>query len=244
MNKYKNKTLRVLACIAVLALSSHAIADDKEKQPAANPVGAGGAWNAEVKKTEPGTENAGFTLTEETRKVVQTISDYFNTMTDLRGDFGQINSDNKTARGRFYLKRPGKLRFDYAAPSKLRIVADGEWLSVEDHDLKTSEQYPLESTPFRLLMTEKVDLLKDAKIIDITVGEKIVVMTVTDKEDDSSGQLKLFFSYPEISLQQWVITDPQGQETKIELANHVLNEKQDEKFFETAKFGISEFAED
>ncbi len=238
MKNYKNKILGLLTCIALLGLSNQAVADNDKKQPA-NPVGAGSGWNAEVKKAEPGAAGSGFFLTEDTQKVVQSISDYFNGLTDLKGEFGQTNPDNKTANGRFYLKRPGKMRFDYAPPSAMRIVADGKWLSVEDHDLKSSEQYPLESTPFRLLMKEKVDLINDAKIIDVTVGESVVVMTVTDKEDDGTGQLKLFFGYPEISLQQWIITDPQGLETKIELTNHVLNEKQDEKFFETAKFDLS-----
>ncbi|MGH1351986.1 MAG: LolA family protein [Methyloligellaceae bacterium] len=239
MKNYVNNALGLIGCIALLGLSSQVIADN-EKKSSTNPVGGGSGWNAEVKKAEPTAKTAdGFALTEDAQKVVQSVSDYFNALTDLKGEFAQTNPDNKRAEGRFYLKRPGKLRFDYAPPSAMRIVADGKWLSVEDHDLKSSEQYPLESTPFRLLMKEKVDLLKDARLVDVTVGESIVVMTVTDKEDDGTGQLKLFFAYPEIALQQWIITDPQGLETKIELTNHVLNEKQHEKFFETAKFGLS-----
>ena len=58
---------------------------------------------------------------------MQRINAYFNGITNLQGNFEQIESNNKHTKGRFYVQRPGKLRFDYDPPSSLRIVADGNF---------------------------------------------------------------------------------------------------------------------
>ncbi len=93
---------------------------------------------------------------------MQRINAYFNGIINLQGSFEQVDSNNKRTTGRFYVQRPGKIRFDYAPPSALRIVADGHSLAIEDSDLKTVEKYPIKSTPFRLLLAERVDLGRDA----------------------------------------------------------------------------------
>ncbi len=234
----KNKILRVcslyfLSGVIALMITGSVGAEDKTaKKPTGNPVGGGSGWNAEVTK---GDKNSGpKDMDDETKAFVQSVSDYFNAIGFMEGDFIQTNPDNQKANGRFYVKRPGKLRFDYSPPSKLRIVADGRWLSIEDHDLKTFDRYPLGSTPFKLLLAEKVDLLKDAKIVDISRGETVAIISVSDKEDDSSGQLKLFFSIPELQLVQWVITDPQGLDTSIEISKMVLDQKKADKFFDVS----------
>ena len=92
---------------------------------------------------------------------MQRINDYFNNLNSIQGNFEQVNSNNKRSTGRFYVQRPGKLRFDYAPPSTLRLVADGHFLAIEDSSLKTVEKYPIKSTPFRLLLGEGVDLARD-----------------------------------------------------------------------------------
>ena len=68
---------------------------------------------------------------------VQRINDYFNNLNSIQGSFEQVDSNNKHTNGRFYVQRPGKLRFDYAPPSTLRLVADGHF-----HDLGRVGQVP------------------------------------------------------------------------------------------------------
>ncbi len=233
----KNKILRMcslcfLSGAIVLAVAGSVNADNKTAtKSAGNPVGGGSGWNAEVTKGDtPGPKD----MDDETKAFVQSVSDYFNAINFMEGRFVQTNPDNQKANGRFYVNRPGKLRFDYAPPSKLRIVSDGRWLSIEDHDIKTFDRYPLSSTPFKLLLAEKVDFLKDAKIVDISRSDTVAIISVADKDDDSSGQLKLFFSIPELQLVQWVITDPQGLDTSIEISEMVLDQKKADKFFDVA----------
>lgn len=204
-----------------------------------------GAWTTEVSPGTPGSPLAPGdpSLSDEQNSLVERVSAYFNTIEHLQGTFVQISPDNETTAGKFYVRRPGRLRFDYASPSKLRIVADGRYLSIEDHDLKTVDQYPLDSTPFGLLLNEDVNLTRDANIIDIFESEDVASVTVEDKSDGSRGRLQLFFTLPEIELKEWVITDPQGLDTRIQLANHLKGKEHAVEFFKSSALDFETFGQ-
>jgi outer membrane lipoprotein-sorting protein len=203
--------------------------------PGAPDEGAG--WDAAVETAPASTPLLG----AEQDAAVQRINAYFNGITNLQGTFEQIDSNNKRATGRFYVQRPGKLRFDYEPPSPLRIVADGAYLAIEDSDLKTIEKYPLESTPFRLLLGDGVDLAHDARIVGVESGDGSLAITVEDKTGEAAGQIRLFFeTEPEMTLKQWVITDAQGLTTTVNLDNVVPGRKVAADFF-TAKVSFSPF---
>lgn len=217
------------------------------EQPSPRPnTPLGGTWTTEISPNAPaapGDAAAGQpSLSAEQNSFVQRISAYFNEIKHLQGTFIQISPDNEKKAGKFYVRRPGRLRFDYASPSKLRIVADGRYLSIEDHDLKTVDQYPLDSTPFGLLLNEDVDLIRDAVIVDIFQSGDVASVTVEDKSDGSRGRLQLFFTVPEIELKEWVITDPQGLDTRIQLANHIKGKELGVEFFKSSALDFETFA--
>ncbi len=187
--------------------------------PQHNAVGAG--WSTKFGTSSP--ESSAFTGTPEQVAVVEKINAYFNNLTNLQGNFLQTDADEKRKKGKFFIERPGKLRFDYALPSKQKIISNGEYLAIEDHDLNTTDRYPLDSTPFRLLLTKNVDLVRDARIVALDIGKDAVVITVEDKAQDSGGQIRLFFDWPELQLKEWIITDPQGLNTRIQVADVELN---------------------
>ena len=107
------------------------------------------------------------------------------------------------------------------------ILSDGETLSFEDKDVDSFDRYPIESTPFRVLLEPIVDLIKTATILDLYEGEELVVVTLQDRDDDSTGQMKIFFVVEggELQLREWVITGPQGGDTRVELARVTRGEK-------------------
>jgi outer membrane lipoprotein-sorting protein len=197
--------------------------------PAPNAVGAGGGWDAQFGVAPPQTSQ--FTAAPEQVEIIQKINGYFNDLKNLEGDFLQTDADDKRKKGKFYIERPGKVRFDYSLPSKQKIISNGKYLAIEDHDLNTTDRYPLESTPFRLLLTKEVDLMKDANIIALDVGDNVVVVTVQDKEAGNGGQIRLFFDWPKLQLKEWIISDPQGLNTRIQLAEMHLNKDADPKLF-------------
>ncbi len=172
----------------------------------------GAGWDAAVEQSKGPTPLIG----EQQDAAVERINAYFNGITSLQGNFDQVDSNNKHTTGRFYVQRPGKLRFDYAAPSTIRIVSDGHYLAIEDSDLKTIEKYPIKSTPFRLLLGEGVNLGRDARVIGVDADDTSLAITLVDKGGDANGQIRLYFdTKPDLTLKQWVIVDAQGLATTV-----------------------------
>jgi outer membrane lipoprotein-sorting protein len=204
---------------------------DAATQPAElnpNPKDEGAGWDAAIEAAPAPTPLIG----EKQAQAVQRINAYFNGITNLQGHFEQVDAQGKSTAGRFYVQRPGKLRFDYAPPSTLRVVADGHFLAIEDSDLKTVEKYPLESTPFRLLLGDAVDLARDARIVGVESQEGMLTIALEDKTGDAAGQIKLLFdTSSDLQLKQWVITDAQGLATKVTLDNVVPGRKVAADFF-------------
>lgn len=196
----------------------------------ADPAGAaaGSGWSAAVAPT--GT--AGITLDEGQMETVRQVSNYFNSLTTLRGAFVQTTADQKKMKGKFALLRPGKFRFDYSPPSKQIIISDGQYLAIQDHDLNNEDRVSLDQTPFRLLLRKEVDLVRDAKIMEVQQADDLIVVGLQDKSPDTPGRIKLFLATkPELELKEWVTTDAQGLDTRVEITSVVKGEKLDAEQF-------------
>ncbi len=211
-----------------------------DEQPQGNAVGVSPGWDTGISEAPP--QASQYAGAPDQAEIIEKVNAYFNDMTNIEGEFLQTNPNGETQKGYFYLERPGKVRFDYNRPSRQKIISDGEYLAIEDHDLKTADRYPLESTPFRLLLKDKVDLANDAEIIAVDMGEDVVVLTLEDKENKGRGQIRLFFEWPEIKLSEWIISDAQGLDTRIQLGDLKVGEKADPKLFTfTKSLGLPDF---
>jgi outer membrane lipoprotein-sorting protein len=205
-----------------------------------NPVGVSSGWDTNVKEQPP--QASQFGAAPDQAEIIQKVNAYFNEMKNLEGEFLQTDPDAKEKKGRFYIQRPGKVRFDYSRPSMQKIISDGEYLAIEDHDMNTTDRYPLSSTPFRLLLKETVDLANDAHIVAMDVGEKILVITLEDKENRGRGQIRLFFEWPELQLSEWIISDAQGLDTRIQLGSLEMEKEVDPKLFKfSSGLGLPDF---
>ena len=96
--------------------------------------------------TAPSNSDDGITLDAHQKDIVRKISDYFSGIYTLQGSFLQTGSDNRRMKGKFYLSRPGRFRFDYARPSRHIVISDGRYLAVEDLDLNTEDRVELDQT--------------------------------------------------------------------------------------------------
>src|SRR5262247_3792563 len=71
--------------------------------------------------------------------LVRRVNAYFNQLTSLEGTFVQIGADNKRQRGKFYIARPGRFRFEFNPPSRVVIISDGQYIAIQDRDLSTDD---------------------------------------------------------------------------------------------------------
>jgi len=213
--------------LAVLALAGGATAATALAQGAKTPPPQN--WNHTVTK-EP--EVAGQEFDAKQVALIQKVSAYFNQLGDMKGNFTQLSADNKRLRGRFYLKRPGQFRFEYNLPSKQIIISDGKYLSIQDLDLKTDDRWGLDQTPFRVLLRKDVDLLRDARILEVGEVDDKIMLSLQDKSPDTAGKIKLFLlKSPTVELKEWITTDSQGLDTRIELHEFSKADNLDPKLF-------------
>ena len=173
------------------------------------------------------------TLDERQVEAVKKVTEYFNGLTNLRTQFLQTNPDGKKLKGKLAVKRPGRFRFDYNLPSRQVVISDGKYLAIQDLDIKTDDRYELDRTPFRLLLKKEVDLLRDANIFDVQVADDLIIILLQDKNPDAVGRIKLFLATkPALELKEWVTTDAQNLETRVELGGTDTKEEIDPKLFE------------
>ena len=170
-------------------------------------------------------------LSAEQRDAVQQITGYFNAMRTLQGEFMQVGPKGHISTGIFHIAKPGRMRFEYAPPNPFVVVADGTWVTIRNNAKDTADQYPLSATPLRLVLAEEVDLLSDAKIIEVEQAEGMTTLTLEDKDKLVPGHLVLIFDEQRDQLQQWIIVDGQGRRTTISLTDMVAGIDPDPALF-------------
>ncbi len=211
----------------LMLVSMAAMAENAPTPPAAPPAppapanapttNAGSSWNAEV---APANSDAGLILDARQTDLVNKVSNYFSNLSTLKGRFVQIGADNKRMRGEFYVKRPGRFRFDYARPSRQIVVSDGRYLAIQDLDLNNEDRVALDETPFRLLLRSDVNLIRDARIMEVQESDDLIVVGLEDKDPNSPGQIRVFLATkPNLELKEWVTRDAQGLKTRVEVSD-------------------------
>lgn len=171
-------------------------------------------------------------LSPEQQTAVNSISDYLNSFKTLQGEFTQISPKGNMSQGVFYIAKPGKMRFEYAPPNPFLIVSDGTWLTIKNVKKEKGDQFPLSQTPLRLVLGNKVDIVKDTSVLDYQEQDGILTVTVEDKKNTlGSGQLTLVFDQTRKVLQQWIVIDGKGRKTTVSLENLQAGIEPDPKLF-------------
>jgi outer membrane lipoprotein-sorting protein len=157
---------------------------------------------------------------------------WFNANLSMVADFVQLGADGKRTDGKLYVQRPGRLRFEYARPATLEIIADGTSVAVRDRKLATQDVYFISQTPLKFLLKDKIDLARDTQILDVKSDERSVMILIEDKATfGGTSRIRLVFDAANFSLRQWTVTDPQGYETLVSLSNIELAHRPDPALF-------------
>lgn len=159
------------------------------------------------------------------------VSTYLNSIHTLQGEFVQIGPNGQVDQGHFTMERPGKLRFDYAAPSPMLIVSDGRWVAVSNSKLNTFNRYPLSALPLDMILGENVDWRRDNAVMRVIHQPGMLVVEARTSRNRSKPNISITFSEPKLELRQWTIIDDQGLPTTVALRNLQANGPADESLF-------------
>ncbi len=146
------------------------------------------------------------------------ISNYLNGIDTLEGEFAQVGPDGELSEGQFYLRRPGRIRFEYEPPNPTLVVADGFWVGVYDTRLDTLDRYPLSETPLELLLKERVNLQEAGAVQRLERGDGVIRVTAQDPDKPERGSITMIFAENPLELRQWVVVDEQGLTTTVVLS--------------------------
>jgi outer membrane lipoprotein-sorting protein len=161
----------------------------------------------------------------------QKIADHFSSVKTLTGEFVQFGPRGEQTGGTFYISRPGKIRFNYEKPSPIRVVADGKSVVVNNKKLDTWDLYPLNKTPLKLLLSEKIELTGE-RVKSVKEEADLTTIVMGDKSVFGNSKITLMFDPVNFDLRQWTITDAQGLDTTVMIFNTKSGVDFDPKLFD------------
>ena len=148
------------------------------------------------------------------------ISQYLNQLQTATGEFTQINSDGTISTGTIYIKRPGRVRFEYAPPERSLVVAGGGQVAIFDARSNDGpDRYPLSQTPLSVILARNVDLTRASMVTGQTSDGTTTTVTAQDPDNPEYGTIQLVFTSDPVELRQWVITDDLGEQTTVILGD-------------------------
>ncbi len=153
----------------------------------------------------------------EERAVLARAEAFLNRLTTLRAGFVQTAPNGRVAEGRFYLSRPGRLRFEYSDPVEDFIVADGSFLYYWDAELETRSSQPISDSLANFLLRERVRLSGEVTVAGLQQVENRIGISLIQTDDPGNGTLTLVFSADPFALVEWGVVDGQGNLTEVTL---------------------------
>jgi outer membrane lipoprotein carrier protein len=162
------------------------------------------------------------------------VTAFFSDLETVRADFDQqvVDDNNRlqqSSQGRMWIKRPGRFRWDYEAPYRQQLVADGERLWSYDEDLEqvtvqTADEV-LTATPAMLL--SGVQPLE--KVFEIEISGAQAVRLTPRADDSNITGLELQFE--DGTLKRIKARDSFGNTTSFTFSNMERNASLEQDVF-------------
>lgn len=147
------------------------------------------------------------------------LSDYLNTITQAEARFTQTNADGSRLDGTLYIKRPGRIRFEYDAPQDDTLVlASGGQIAVFDGRASgVPEQFPLRRTPLGIILERDIDLTRARMVTGHGTDAGRTVVQAQDPDNPQYGRIYLYFDTDPVRLSEWLIVSETGEHTRTRI---------------------------
>jgi outer membrane lipoprotein-sorting protein len=197
------------------------------------------AFAATLAGVIPGLDPVGIALAAPSA-AAQKIANHFSGVQTMTGNFVQFGPRGEQTGGKFYIQRPGKIRFNYDKPSSMTVVSDGRSVVIENVKLKTADLYPLSKTPLKLLLDDNIDL-SGGKVKSVKEEEDLTTIQLADKSVFGNSRITMMFDPKTYELRQWTVTDAQGKDTTVMIFDVREGVKFDQALFKINTQRLREF---
>jgi outer membrane lipoprotein-sorting protein len=157
-------------------------------------------------------------LTPKDIEDLQRIAAYLNSIRTMTARFRQSSSNGGTATGSLWMARPGRMRFEYDAPSPILLIADRFYVYLVDKQLAQMSKVGLKSTPAWFLLRDPITF-DDLLIQRFERGANTLTVTIVEPTDPDNGSLTMVFSSQPLALRQWTIVDQQRKMTTVSISD-------------------------
>ena len=150
---------------------------------------------------------------------VPQIEQYFNGIRSLKARFVQSNPNGSVVQGTLYVRRPGRMRFEYDAPSQLKIVADGRQVTMWDNATRDFGQWPIGWTAASFLVKDPLVLSGDLQVEKLERANGMLEATMSQARKPQEGKVIVRLGENPLLLRGWTIIDNRGNRVTVSLSD-------------------------
>ena len=150
---------------------------------------------------------------------VPEVEKYFNGIKTLQARFVQNNPDGSIVTGTLYVRRPGRMRFEYDPPSQLKVVADGLQVTMWDPATRDFGQWPIGWTAASFLVKEPLLLSGDLTVESQSRNEGILELSVVQTRKPQEGRVIIRMAQGPMALRGWTIIDNRNNKVDVALTD-------------------------
>ena len=164
------------------------------------------------------------------------IENYLNNISTLEAGFVQMSSNGGSAEGKIYIEKPSKIRMEYAAPTSVLIVGNGEYIIYNDKELDQITNIDYKDIPATMILSNKIKFDgKNLKVTDFYKDSGQTSVTVEMPNSPGVKPITLIFDNSPFRLKQWKVIDQQNIEVTISLFDAEQDKKLSENLFKFNK---------
>ncbi len=160
------------------------------------------------------------------------VEQYLQKLTSLQANFMQSAPNGDISSGKFFLKRPGKMRWQYDAPTPILMVSDGSVMTYYDSELDQVTDLPIDDSLAGFLAQKDIKFNSKAiQIEEASQQNSIIRIRITQTDKKADGELTMEFSDSPLQLRNLILKDAQAQTTNISLSDAKFDLPLEDKLF-------------
>ena len=153
------------------------------------------------------------------QSTIDRVAKYLSGLSTIVSDFTQVAPDGSLSSGKFYLKRPGRMRWQYNPPTPILMIANGSEFVYYDYELEQVSYIPLDSALVGFLAQEKITFDGKVGITSFEEKDGVIRLGLAQHDKPSEGALMLEFSDKPLLIRNLLVTDASGQKTSVALSD-------------------------
>lgn len=169
---------------------------------------------------------------DERAAIAAQVESYLTNINSIVANFSQTSADGSAGSGKFFLKRPGKMRWQYNPPTPILLVSDGKTVTYYDAGLDQVTYIGVDDTLAGFLAKKDIRLDNDSiKLTELHHHNGVISVTIVQRKKPADGNLTLEFNDKPLELRRMIAVDATGNATNVQFQDAQFGPVIDDKLF-------------